>query len=38
MNQPAFAPFRSALQPGPLGYAERNENYWRCNLAVSAGK
>jgi MFS family permease len=34
MNQPAHAPFPSALQPGPLGYAERNEHHWRRNLAV----
>jgi hypothetical protein len=34
MNQLAHAPFHSPLQTGPLGYAERNENYWRRNLAV----
>jgi len=34
MNQSVHSPFRPALQPGPLGYAERNENCWRRNLAV----
>ncbi|RDJ99285.1 MFS transporter [Paraburkholderia lacunae] len=34
MNQTAHSPFPPARQPAPLGYAERNENYWRRNLAV----
>jgi MFS family permease len=34
MNQPAHSPFRQALQPTLVGYAERNKNYWRRNLAV----